>query len=108
MAFSTRGNMKRFKTLSLGSHSIQIVYKKTVLSPDGAPVLGISEFLHNTIEISTEFQGKKLAEEVITHTLFHEIVHFILHLMNCNELNENEAFVDQVGGHIAQVMKTLK
>lgn len=89
--------MKKFKKIKLGSHTISIKYEKTVFNSEGEPVLGESDFLSNTIKISTEFGPKKIHEQVIQHTLFHEITHFILYLMNQHELNGNETFVDIMG-----------
>jgi hypothetical protein len=100
--------MKKYKSFKLGSHTIKIVYQKNVYGPDGNPVLGLSEFLHNQILVATEYGGKPIADEVIEHTLYHEAAHFMMHIMNQTELNNNEMFVDILGGHIAQMSKTLK
>jgi hypothetical protein len=100
--------MKKYKSFKLGSHTIKVIYQKTVAGPDGSPVLGLSEFLHNQILIATEFNGKKIADEVIEHTLYHEAAHFMMYAMNKGDLNNDEAFVDILGGHIAQMTKSLK
>jgi hypothetical protein len=110
MVISIRGkNMKgRIKSFKLGSHNIKVQYKSNVIGPDGYPVLGLSEFLNNRIYVATSFQGKAIAEEVVEHTLYHEVSHFMMYLMNKQELNQDEAFVDVLGGLIAQLVKSMR
>jgi hypothetical protein len=53
-------------------------------------------------------KGIILSEDVIFHSLCHELSHFIMILMNMAELNSNEAFIDVLGGFIAQFIKSKK
>jgi predicted SprT family Zn-dependent metalloprotease len=85
-----------------------VYYRANVIGPEGHPVLGLSEFLNNRIYVATSFQGKAIAEEVIEHTFFHEVSHFMMYLMNRQDLNQDEAFVDVLGGLMAQFVKTMK
>jgi predicted SprT family Zn-dependent metalloprotease len=95
------------KSLRLGSHTIEIIYKDEVRNDDGEMVLGMSSFLENKIYISQKHHKTKISDAVIAHTIYHEIVHFILYLMNQHELNTDEAFVDVLGEHMLQVSKSL-
>lgn len=45
---------------------------------------------------------KKAPQSIMLHTLYHEIMHAALHIMG-HRLWENEKFVDQLGGILAQI-----
>lgn len=99
----------RVKKFILGSHTINVKYVKDVIDPDtGEKILGLCNPLTNTIHVATYFKGEKLAEDVVNHSLHHELTHYILSLLGEQELNNNETFVDMVGGYIHQYVKTKK
>jgi hypothetical protein len=99
----------RLKSYSLGGHKIKIEYKESVADPQtGELVLGLTEPLQNKISVSTHWNGSPMAEEAIEHTMWHEIVHFILTIMGEVELNGNEKFVDSFGSYLHQIDKTKK
>jgi hypothetical protein len=99
----------RIKKFILGSHTVNVKYVRDVIDPDtGEKILGLCNPLTNTILVATHFKGEKLAEDVVMHSLNHETVHYILSLMGETELNNNENFVDMVGGYIYQYIKTKK
>ncbi len=45
--------------------------------------------------------------DVMWHTFWHEAVHAALCMMS-SPLNDDEVFVDQLGGHFAQIIKSAK
>lgn len=99
----------RIKKFILGSHTVLVKYVRDVYDPDtGEKILGLCNPLTNTVHIATHFKGEKLAEDVVTHSLYHELTHYILSLMGQSELNNNETFVDMVGGYFHQFNKTKK
>jgi hypothetical protein len=97
----------RIESLKLGGHDIAVVYEPIVRDEDtGAEIFGKCDPFLNKISIALTIKGKTLAEDVLLHSLCHEIVHYILMLMNEHELNGNEQFVDQVGGFAHQAIKS--
>ena len=99
----------RVRKFELGSHSIKVTYQKVVRNPeDGSEIFGLCDPMRNQITIATTMRGIALSEDVVFHSLCHELSHFTMILMNMAELNSNEAFIDMLGGFIAQFMKTSK
>ena len=101
--------MKRIKSFQVGSHTISIKYKKNVRNPDSnEEVLGMFIPLRNEIIVSINFKGESLCEEVIEHSLHHEIAHCFMIMMSQWELNSDEVFIDVLGLHMAQYIKSRK
>jgi hypothetical protein len=101
--------MKRLKQFKLGGHTLKIKYVKTVRDHEtGAEIFGNCNPMTNEILIATQLNGTKLSEDVIRHSLKHELVHYILILMNQAELNNNETFVDMFGMFLHQFDETKK
>lgn len=99
----------RTKSFKLGGHSIVIKYMKTVKDPEtGHHIFGLCNPMTNEIHLATHLNGVKLAEDVIRHSLKHEVVHYILVLMNQHDLNSNEPFVDMLGMFWHQFDETQK
>lgn len=99
----------RVKSFKLGGHSIKVTYTKTVRDHEtGAEIFGNCNPMTNEIKIATYINGTKLAEDVLRHSLKHELVHYILMLLNQAELNSNESFVDMVGMFLHQFDETKK
>lgn len=99
----------RVKCFELGGHSISVKYMETVRNPDdGAEIFGLCNPMQNTIHIATHMKGMKLSEDVLLHSLCHELSHFVMILMNEAELNQNEQFIDLLGGFFHQFLKTKK
>ena len=66
-----------------------------------APCYGAAHLCTNTIVI--EKSGKGTSKEVLEQTFWHEAVHFILHRLGFEDLNDNEQFVDLIGQALYQV-----
>jgi predicted SprT family Zn-dependent metalloprotease len=100
----------RIKTFRLLNHRIKVEYKKRIIAPDGSCPYGICYVEKNKIEIATHSPstGEPLPEDFIQHTLWHEIGHLLMALMNKNDLFADEAFVDGLGSLLAQLDNTRK
>lgn len=99
----------RFKKFQLGGHDIQVKYLSTVRDPEtGAEVLGLCNPKQNVISVATHLQGDALSEDVMLHSFFHELAHFLLIMMGEQELNQNEDFVDLLGAFLHQFWKSRK
>lgn len=85
-------------------NKITIVFNDPTLAQNGE--LGLCDFNHNRILISTNHKGQKIPDDVSKHTYWHEVAHAMLHHMGETELRDNEKFVDLLGGMIYQVLKT--
>lgn len=97
----------RVKKFKLGSHNITVKYLKTVRDPmTGSEIMGLCDPMTNNILIATQYNGVKLAEDVLFHSLCHEVSHNIMILMGEPDLNNNEKFIDLMGGFIAQFVKS--
>jgi hypothetical protein len=99
----------RIKSFQLGSHKIKVKYVKSLIDfSTDSEIFGRANAKTNILEVATHIGGEPLAEDVITHSLYHELAHFMMILMNQWDLNLNEAFIDSLGGFIAQFDKTKK
>jgi hypothetical protein len=99
----------RIKSFKLGGHTIKVKYIKTVRCHEtGAEIFGSCNAMTNEFHIATHLNGTKLSEDVIRHSLKHELTHYILILMNQAELNSNETFVDMFGMFLHQFDETKK
>lgn len=99
----------RFQGFSLGGHDIKVKYVDTVRCPEsGAEIFGLANPMTNQIFVATHIKGNALSEDVLLHSFFHELAHFLLILMGEHELNQNEDFVDLLGAFLHQWWKTKK
>ena len=99
----------RIKSFKLGGHSIKVKYNKTVRDPEtGQEIFGLCNPMTNEIHIATQLNKNVLNEDIIRHSLKHELCHYILILLNEAELNQNEKFVDMFGMFLHQFDETKK
>lgn len=99
----------RIKSFQLGSHNFKVKYVKRLIdAASESEIFGRANPKTNVIEVATSMHGEPLAEDVVYHTLHHELAHLIMILMMESELNANEKFIDNLGGYIAQFNKTKK
>lgn len=56
------------------------------------------------IVVKVKHDGKPVKQCIVEHTFFHELTHAILFMMNQEELNNDEAFVDVFSGLIHQAL----
>jgi hypothetical protein len=102
-------NSMRVTSFKLGGHTIKVRYLDKVHDPeDNSEILGLCNPMINEIFIATSIKNTKLSEDVIRHSLQHELVHFILKLMNQGDLDSNETFVDMFGMFLHQFEETKK
>ena len=97
----------RIKKFTLGGHDFKVTYVKNLMTDQGE-IFGRANPKTNTVEIATIMHGEKIAEDVIYHTLCHELSHLFMILMYEQELNQNEQFIDQLGLLLHQFLKTKK
>jgi hypothetical protein len=101
--------VKRIKAFKLGSHDIKVKYLKAVNDPSsGQSLFGRFDPKTKTIEVALTMHGVDIVEDVIDHTLHHELAHAMMILMYEMDLNQNEKFIDQLGGLMAQFNKTKR
>ena len=100
----------RLKQFQVGNHTINIQYKKVIKDHQNPKrdIFGRVNYVTNVIEIAETMSGFPISKDVQEHTLHHELVHYMLHLTGQWKLNQNETFVDLLGGFIAQFNKTKK
>lgn len=97
----------RVKKFTLGGHDFKVSYVKSLMG-DSGELFGRANAKTNKVEIATHMHGEALAEDVIIHTICHELAHLFMILMYEQELNANEQFIDQLGLLIHQFLKTKK
>ena len=97
--------MKIPKSFEILGHKVKVVKTKEI-----AKLGAIGLYDHNacTIYIQTHMDGEPLPDSVQEHSFCHELVHCIFSYLNYHEDNGNEQKVDQIGGCIHQVIKSLK
>lgn len=85
----------------LMGQTIKVVKEPKLL--DMANCCGQSHYGENTIYIDPS-----LNTDLLALTFYHELVHFILHSLGHQELNNNEGFIDSVANCFYQSMKSAK
>ena len=99
----------RVTTFELGCHTIKIEYVAQILDEDtGKSLFGTACEKTNTIRVALFTYDVELAEDVLAHTVCHELAHLMMKLMGEERLYANEKFIDHLGGYIAQFIKTKK
>ena len=85
------------ESFQLLGHTIKVIIEDTT----DVGKFGDADFNLNIIRL---FPAGTV-RDVIRHTYFHEVVHFLLHYSGHPELAEDEVLVDVLGGLIAQLSK---
>ena len=62
---------------------------------------------HGDADYSTLYTHDACAE-VVAHTFYHELTHFLLHYAGRDDLSEDETLVDTIGGLLAQYDQTKR
>lgn len=91
-------------SFNLLGHTVTVVFDDEKL--DDKSALGYCSPTLNTITLTNKNGFRDLPQDVIEHTYWHEVVHFILKTMAEEELYTNEKFVDLFAGMLHQVLKT--
>ena len=95
--------MKRWTHAELGlphsfklfGHTIKVVIEHT----SDVGKFGDSDFGTNTVRLFPT----GCSRDVILHTYWHEVTHFLLHYSGHPDLSDDEVLVDVLGGLLAQV-----
>jgi hypothetical protein len=88
------------------NHTIEVVYDNEHCDKNDC----FAQFIpkENKIILANKYKIKtgwrKYKQEIIDHSFYHELVHCILYYMN-SKLWEDEKFVDQFAGLMAQIFK---
>lgn len=99
----------RIKSFELGCHTITVEYVSQIIDEDnGKSLFGTACEKTNKIRVALSTYEIELAEDVLAHTVCHELGHLIMKLMGEDRLYANEKFIDHLGGYIAQFIKTKK
>lgn len=88
------------------NHTIEVVIDNEYCVE--AECMGQFQVDENRIVLADKYKTKngwkKYKPEIVEHTFYHELTHCILYYMN-HKLWDNEKFVDQFSGLLAQVLK---
>jgi hypothetical protein len=97
-------------TFTILNHTIEVVFDNDYCDKQGYH--GCWQPADNRIVLANRYKknGKWVPykHSIIYHTFYHELTHCILFYMNKPELGENEEFVDNFGGLLAQVILSAK
>ena len=80
------------KKYKLFASTIEIKFNNEKM--EDSELFGSHSYTTNIIHLCDEYNGKKLAEDRILDTFYHEKVHSILRAMMRDELNADEEFVE--------------
>lgn len=97
---------KLFKSFDLFNHSYKVYYVRKITQAED--VLGLCNTIKGEIYLATHLENKKLTQDQLNITKWHETVHAILDELGYHELSANEQFVDCVAKCLAQIEKTSK
>ena len=98
--------MKKHKEYDCLASKIKIHYLPEVNKDES--VFGLYSNVSNEIHVQTHMRGKKMPDDVIGHTMCHEIVHSWFWHSGYHDLYANEQLVDLIGGMLWQYLKTRK
>ena len=96
--------MKIPASFLLHGQKINVILEDHIGAENGT--LGEARLATNTIAIQSNANGYTRIQSQLEETYIHELVHFILHHMGQNELNEEETFVDGFAQLLHQAMVT--
>lgn len=100
--------MKRYESLEIGCHKVTVKYVDRILDDEeNKDLFGKFNPVTNEILIALTVNGYSVSEDVLDHTLHHEVGHLMLGLMNSDK-NDDEPFVDMLGMMMSQFNKTKK
>ena len=91
-------------TFTLGGQDFTVIHGNVTSEGN----LGLTDFLHNKIIVKSHYNGKPYNKQQQEQCFYHELTHAILFIMNENELNSNEQFVDIFGQFLYQYMRTVR
>lgn len=94
------------KSFELGGHKWSIKLDNNIDYESAAA--GNCDYWNQTIKLADSISNKKINEEQLENTFYHELVHAILMTMDERDLNKNEKFVEQFSVFLHQFMKTKK
>ncbi len=92
-------------SFTAGGHTFKILLGKDI-DTDGA--IGITKFLQCEIRLRTHLDGEALSVSQVQQTYFHEKAHVMMMILNQDELNSNEPFIDNLGQIDFQISRTEK
>jgi len=96
--------MKIPKSFELLGETIHIIKSQDLL--DKTDNVGEADYRHNTITIQVPIGGINRPISYIEATYLHEVIHFILHRMGRDELNEDNSFVELFARLLHQILIT--
>jgi hypothetical protein len=98
--------MKRLRSFPCYGQTVRIRYQKVVVD-DQERVMGVTLPTMNLIRIATHCPntGTPLPEEVIEHTVGHEIAHYLMDKTGQTKLYHDEKYIDSLGGLLSQLLR---
>lgn len=69
---------------------------------------GVHEPYLQKISLADTIRNKKISQEHVEETFYHELVHAILTMISNEDLNKDEDFVNRFSAMLYQYMKTKK
>lgn len=65
---------------------------------------GVTEYDFNNIILTENYDGRRIPRSLIEKTFFHELSHFIIHIMGYRKLAMDEKFIEQLGVILYNIM----
>ena len=94
------------KRIHIFGHNIDILWNENLAADDSKT--GISDFRRGTITIQPSCIQMNRTYDSVQRTYYHEVIHFILALLDYSDLTFDEHFVELVAGGLHQVISTAE
>lgn len=88
----------------LGGRTIKIICKNGMVDEDDS--VGYAKYRKNEIWLQNNIKGTMRTTDHKNETFLHELVHWILYMINEEELRDNEKFVSLFAEYLHQALKT--
>ena len=94
------------KKFRLMGHEINVKFVEDLTNEHES--VGAAVYRRDEIRLQPSINGNLRSENLIAHNFLHELVHFILYMMEEDKLRDDEKFVGVFSGLLHQALDTME
>ena len=94
---------KKFKLMG---HEINVKFVEDLANEHES--VGAAVYRQDEIRLQPSINGNPRSENLIVHNFLHELIHFILYMMEEDKLRDDEKFVGVFSGLLHQALDTME